>query len=217
MRIRTLLSAADLQKIRGVTELSESTHAGEIVPYLVERVDGHHEARWRGATFAALLMSLLAGALHRYGGFWGGDGVLWITLPTIVGAALGYLLAGFASIGRLLLDAEVIDRRVQLRAEAAFLEEEVFRTRDRTGILIFLAVYERRAVILADAAIHHAVPRETWPGMVDRLVSGIRDGKAVDALCECIRECGEILQRHKVLRKPDDRNELNNSLRIRER
>ena len=138
-------------------------------------------------------------------------------LPPIVGASLGYVVAGVPPVGRLLLKPEEIDLRVHNRAKAAFLEEEVFRTRERTGILILVAIYEHRAVILADEAIHDAVPRETWPAVVERLVSGIREGKAVDALCACISECGEILQSHKVLGKPHDRDELDNSLRIRER
>ena len=61
--------------------------------------------------------------------------------------------------------------------------EEVFKTRDRTGILIFLALFEHRAVILADEGIHRAVPREEWQALVDELVAGIRAGRGVAALC----------------------------------
>lgn len=217
MSIRALFSEADLGKIEEATVRAESSNAGEIVPYLVERVDDHDEARWRGATFGALLMALAAGALHQYGGYWGGAGVFWITLPAIFGASLGYLLASIPVIGRFLLSDDDIDQRVQRRAEAAFLEEEVFNTANRTGILVFLAVYEHRAVILADAGIHRQVPEEVWPDLVDKLVKGIQDGRAADTLCEVIGDCGEILQRHKVHRKPDDSDELSNSLRIRER
>lgn len=216
MSVSTLFSDTDLDKIREAIARAESGNAGEIVPYLVGRVDDHDEARWRGATLCALLMALLAGAVYHYAGFWGAAGVLWITLPAMIGAGLGYMLAGLPIVGRALLTSDDIDRRVQLRAESAFLEESLFSTRGGTGILIFIAIYEHRAVILADEGINRAVPVGMWQELVDDLVSGIHDGRPVDALCDAIEHCARVLQEHHVEKRPDDRNELIDGLRIRE-
>ena len=41
-----------------------------------------------------------------------------------------------------------------LVAMAAFVEEEVFSTRDRTGILLFLSLFEHRVVVLGDSGIN---------------------------------------------------------------
>ena len=211
-----MLSEADLGKVREATARAESSNAGEIVPYLVGRVDDHDEARWRGATLCALMAALVAGVVHSYSGLWLSFSLVWITLPTIIGAGLGYMLAGLPVIGRALLTGDDIDRRVKWRAEAAFLEEEVFRTRDRTGILIFLAIYEHRALILADEGINRAVPDGLWQSLVDDLVMGIREGRAVDALCDTIERCGHVLQEYDVEKRADDKDELINGLRIRE-
>ena len=211
-----MLSEADLGKVREATARAESSNAGEIVPYLVGRVDDHDEARWRGATLCALMAALVAGVVHSYSGLWLSFSLVWITLPTIIGAGLGYMLAGLPVIGRALLTGDDIDRRVKWRAEAAFLEEEVFRTRDRTGILIFLAIYEHRALILADEGINRAVPDGLWQSLVDDLVMGIREGRAVDALCDTIERCGQVLQEYDVEKRADDKDELINGLRIRE-
>jgi putative membrane protein len=173
--------------------------------------------RWRGATTGALLGALAAGLMHFLGGFWGGSGVWWITLPAVVGSSLGWLAASAASIGRWLVPEDQIERAVQLRAEAAFLEEEIFNTRDRTGILVFLALFEHRAVILADEGIHRAVPQHEWQALVDALVEGIRSGRGVEALCEVIGRAGALLDRFEVERRPDDADELSNVPRLRER
>jgi putative membrane protein len=143
--------------------------------------------------------------------------VWWITLPTVVGAGLGWLAASAASVGRWLLPEDQIERAVQLRAEAAFLEEEVFNTRDRTGILVLLALFEHRAVILADEGIHRAVPQDEWQALVDALVQGIRSGRDVEALCEVIGRAGALLDRFEVERRPDDADELSNAPRLRDR
>ena len=216
MSVSTLFSDTDLDKIREAIARAESGNAGEIVPYLVGRVDDYDEARWRGAILCALLMALLAGAAYHYAAFWGGAEALWITLPAMIGAGLGYMLAGLPIIGRVLLMSDAIDRRVQWRAESAFLEESLFSTRERTGILIFIAIYEHRAVILADEGINQAVPVGMWQELVDDLVNGIHDGRPVEALCDAIEHCARVLQEHHVEKRPDDRNELIDGLRIRE-
>jgi len=217
MKALDLFTDADLEAIRLATAAAEKRTAGEIVPYIVERVDDHDEARWLASTLGALLAALLAGAVHGLGGFWGGAGVWWITLPAIAGGGLGYLLAGFDAIGRRLIPADHLDRRVRLRAEAAFLEEEIFKTRDRTGILIFLALFEHRAVVLADEGINRSVPQEEWQQVIDDLVAGIKNRQASEALEEAIGQCGELLAQHNVERRPDDEDELDDAPRIKRR
>ena len=158
MGSRAIFSETDLEAIRRATAAGERRSGGEIVPYIVERVVGADEVRWSGATLGALGAALVAGLVHAFGDYWGGFGVWWITLPTIVGAGAGYFVAGLDAVGRRLIPEDRVDRAVEMRARVAFLEEEVFATRDRTGILVFLALFERRAVILADSGIHRSVP-----------------------------------------------------------
>jgi putative membrane protein len=99
----------------------------------------------------------------------------------------------------------------------AFLEEEIFRTRERTGILIFLSLFEHRVVILGDEGINRRVEKEEWEGIVDDLVSGIRAGETVEGLVEAITRCGELLERRGVAIREDDADELRDHLRSRER
>lgn len=212
------LSADDLEAVRSAAATAERRTAGEIVVVVARRVDDHPEARYRAATFGALAGALAAGLVHWLGGFWVTAGVLWITLPAVAGAAAGYLATALVpSLARRLLDADVVERRVRVRAEAAFLQEEVFATRDRTGVLVFLALFERRAVILADAGIHAKVEEGVWERLVDGLVAGARAIKTAAALVETVERCGEVLERHGVERRPDDRNELGDAPRIVER
>jgi len=217
MRPRTLFSQADLEAISKATAIGESRTAGEIVPYIVERVVDLDTARWRGAVLGALGAALTAGLANAFGDFWGGFGLWWITLPAVVGAGLGFLVAGFDAVGRRLIPDDQIDRWVHLRAEAAFLEEEIFATRDRTGILIFLALFEHRAVILADEGIHRSVPKGEWQHLVDDLITGIKAGRAAGALVEAIARCGGLFEQFEVDRRPDDEDELPDAPRIRER
>jgi putative membrane protein len=217
MRINELFSEDDLRSIREATTAAESRTGGEIVPYIVERVLDNDEARWRGAALGALGAALVAGLVNALGGFWGGYGVWWITLPAVIGSGLGYVLAGIDVVGRRLIPVDQLERGARLRAESAFLEEEVFNTRDRTGILVFLALFEHQAVILADEGIHRRVPKDEWLHLVDDLVAGIKAGRAPEALSETVTRCGNVLERYGVKLRPDDEDELSDAPRIRER
>ena len=103
--------------------------------------------------------------------------------------------------------------RVERRAAAAFLEQEVFKTRRRTGILLFLSLFERRVMVLGDSGIHQKVQEGEWDGVVRQVVQGIRGGHTGDALVAAIRECGSLLERHGLMREAGDADELSDELR----
>ncbi len=208
----------ELERIGEAARAAEQRTSGEVVAYLVNRVDEYDEAVWKGAALGALGAAAAGGFGHWLGGFWGGSVLLWMTLPAFAGAAAGFLLATYVpAVERRLIDAESLERRVRLRAESAFLDEEVFDTRDRTGILIFLALFEHRAVILADSGIHQKVDESEWQALVTSLVDGIRAERTVDALVDTIGRCGDLLEERGVARRPDDIDELANAPRLKDR
>ena len=206
-------SPADLEAIRTAVQEAEGRTSGEIVPYVVERSDEYPTAAWKGAALGALLGPMAALALHRWTDLWGWPLGLWIALPAPLGGAIGYLLALLHPVRRWMTGEPTLDARARRRATAAFLEAEVFRTQERTGILLFVSLFERRVVLLADSGIHQKVEGTAWEEITRRLARGIREGRPGPAMVEAIRACGELLERHGVERRADDRDELANELR----
>ncbi|HEX7183166.1 MAG TPA: hypothetical protein VF756_15100 [Thermoanaerobaculia bacterium] len=212
--LHKLFTDADLEAVRAAVREAEARTAGEIVPYVVAASDVYANALWKGAAFGALVGPLIALAVYHLEELWGTHLNLWVSLPAAAGAAAGYLLAALIPIvRRWLAGDEILDLRTRQRAEMAFLEQEVFRTRDRTGILIFLSLFEHRVVVLGDSGINQQVEQRQWEGIVADLVTGIRAGRPGAALVEAIRQCGELLERHGVALQPGDRNELPDELR----
>jgi putative membrane protein len=206
-------SPADLEAIQTAVREAEARTSGEIVPYVVERSDEYPTAAWKGAALGALLGPMVALAFHRWTDLWGWPLGIWIALPAPLGGALGYLLALLGPVRRWMAGEPTLDTRARRRAAAAFLEAEVFRTRERTGILLFVSLFERRVVLLADSGIHQKVDDTAWEEITRRLARGIREGRPGPAMIEAIRACGELLERHGVERQADDQDELTNELR----
>ncbi|HLA78012.1 MAG TPA: hypothetical protein VJU18_10575 [Vicinamibacteria bacterium] len=208
MSVDSLLSPADREAIAAAVQEAEQKTSGEIVVSVVAASDQYTHAQWKGAALGALLLVLTAAAVHDLGGYWGGPLPLWMTLPAAGGLAMGYVLASLPALRRLLASPEVVARRVDARAAQAFLDAEVFRTRERTGILLFVSLFEHRVVVLGDSGIKARVAQQEWESIVAGVVRGMREGRPAAALIEGIRLSGELLERHGVRRGPDDVNEL---------
>jgi len=215
-RLDSTFSPDDLAAIAAAVRDVESRSPGEVVPYAADRSDAYPEAAWTTATLGALLGGLAAAMAH---GMLGGaleEPAVWLASPPIVGAALGYLLGAVWPALRIhLVHADVVEHRVRQRAFAAFVEQEVFRTEARTGILLFLSLLERRVIVLADTGIAARVPQQEWDAIVAGVVAGMRRGQPGPALAEAIRRCGDLLAAHDLQRRPDDRDELPDELRRR--
>ena len=93
-------------------------------------------------------------------------------------------------------------------AAAAFVRGEVFATRERTGILVFLALLEHRVVVLGDAGINERVQPEEWQAIANDIVAGIRRSRPAAALAAGIEACGRLLAERGVPQVEEDVNEL---------
>lgn len=215
---RRFFSEADLGAVSEAAREAELRTSGEIIPYVVGACDDYDEAGWKAAVFGALAGAVGGFAAHYIGGFWGGSTVQWVVGPALVIALGGFLLCRWVpAVRRSFVRDEILDLRARRRAATAFLDEEVFSTRDRTGVLIFVAIFERRVVVLGDAGINAAVPEGAWERVVEDMVAGIRRGEPARALVDAIVECGRLLEEHRVEIRTDDTDELPNELRLRER
>jgi putative membrane protein len=214
MTIDRLFGPAEREEIARAVREAEARTAGEIVVSVVPRCDAYANALWKGATLGALAAAVAAAVVRALTDLWIGWLPAWLALPAAGGAAAGYLLALAPAVRRWLVTAEVLDERAQEEAAVEFLRAEVFRTRDRTGILLFLALFERRVVVLGDAGINARVAAGEWESIVADVVAGIRAGRPAAAVVEAVRRCGELLERRGVARAADDRDELPDAPRL---
>jgi putative membrane protein len=90
-----------------------------------------------------------------------------------------------------------------------FYTKGLYRTRDETGVLVLISVFERRVWILADRGINVKVPERQWDDIVKMITVGIKQKRSADAICEAVKKIGELLKTHFPI-KPDDTDELKN-------
>jgi putative membrane protein len=108
-----------------------------------------------------------------------------------------------------------LDTQVAMRAEIEYFEAGLTGTRDSIGILLFVSLIERRAVVLADQGIVAKLPSETWDQVCKILVEGSKRKNMEQAFVDAINTCANLLAPH-FPRKDNDQNELKDQLIIKE-
>lgn len=206
----TFLSEADHGRIRSAVAAAEKKTAGEIVCMVVSSSYHYPLANVLGATAAALPMSLLG--THFLGAWlWIGSQNMWLFLGlfTICFVLFHWALDRVPGLKRRFISRREIDEEVEEAAINAFFRQGLYRTRDASGVLLFISVFEHKVWLLADRGIHEKVPQAEWDALVSRVTRGIREGQRTDAICSAIAAIGRRLESHFPV-KPDDTDELEN-------
>lgn len=217
--MKTLFTEAEHQRLQEAVAAAEGRTSGEIVPYIVPASSRYRHVVWKGASFGAVVSLALVMLFFQ---FYQGWGFAW--LHTEWGAALVALVAGsigavvtayMPAVRRLLVGEGAMIDATHRRAMQAFVEEEVFNTRERTGILLFVSLFEHRIEVLGDSGINQQVSADDWVDVVDSIRAGIKQGELAKGLIEAINRCGALLEQSGVEIRPDDTNELPDSVRLR--
>ncbi|MCK5913191.1 MAG: TPM domain-containing protein [Desulfuromusa sp.] len=197
-------SKEEQEKIEAAVKAAEEKTSGEIVPMVVESSHEYPRAELIGGGTLALALGLIISWAF------GGESIWWF-LPIFIVAFFVFqqLIRNLPDIKRKLIHPDELTAEVKEKALVSFIEQGLHETRDRTGILILISLFEHRVQVLADSGINEKVPEHTWEEIVDTIIAGLKSGDACTATCQAIERCGELLQEH-FPRKHDDTDELPN-------
>jgi len=219
MSFKQKFSDNDLQRIKSAVKEAEDKISGEIVPVIVEKSGLYNIASYKGGMIGAAMGFIFMIILDRYVLVDAANTLyydpVFIFIVVILAGVIGGVLPNFSKpVMRSLVSQQHFDHATRQRAENAFLEEEVFNTRHRTGIMIFISFFEHEVIVLADRGISKVVEQKVWDRIVSDLVTAIRGGKIVEGLETSIKKCGEVLLEKGFYKTEDDINELRDDLRI---
>lgn len=184
-----LISEADEHRIAEAISEAERKTSGEIVAVLAAESSTYLYAPFLWAALVALTLPLIL----ILGTWWPAS---WIYLAQLGAFAVVLTLTLPRPIRYVLVPQSVKRARVRKRSLEQFLVQNLHTTEGRTGVLIFVSAAERRAEIVADAAIKTCVPKDTWQGIVDRLTAAFAEGRHVEGFVAAIEDVGSHLAKH---------------------
>lgn len=219
MILRKKFTEDDFARIKKAVKNAEEKISGEIVPVIVDRSGVYTISNYKSAITFGLISFVVMILLDRYVIYDAAHTLyydpMFIFSIVLLAGALGYIIPNMSpALKRFFIKQAHLDETTRQRAENAFLEEEVFNTRHRTGIMIFISFFEHEVIIMADRGISKVVEQTEWDHMVADLISHIRQGKVIEGIEAGVKRCGEVLLEKGFLKTQDDINELRDDLRI---
>ncbi|MEO8415669.1 MAG: TPM domain-containing protein [Ginsengibacter sp.] len=94
------------------------------------------------------------------------------------------------------------------RAREIFAELKMENTKDRNGVLFYVALQDRQLAIFADSGIHKAVGEQYWKDIVSHILLFFNKENYALGIKECITKIGEALQSNFPYDAETDKNEL---------
>lgn len=97
------------------------------------------------------------------------------------------------------------------RAAWHFMQMGMQATKDRTGVLVYVAVKSRKLAVIGDCGINAVVKPGFWDEAKDCMLVQLRQGHLSQAVVDGVLMVGEVLRQHFPI-QPDDKDELPNDV-----
>lgn len=101
---------------------------------------------------------------------------------------------------------EVLDCAAQV-----FADLKMHKTAQRNGVLIYVALQDKKLAILGDAGINAKVADNFWDEIKNRMINRFKAGQICEGVCEAVLEAGQQLKKYFPY-QADDVNELSDEI-----
>lgn len=210
-------SQEDKDKIKEAVASLENATSGELVLYFARKSDSYPGAGWKFSAMIGISVAFIIGLLSYLWMLpaWLTPLVISITIFCLM--VLAYILAIFIPNLRLSLSSShVVSHRVLTKARDIFLQEEIFKTNNRIGILIYISELEEKVFVLGDSGINSKITKEDWKHIVDTIVLGIKHKQTAQGIVNAVAICQDLLLKHGFNNVEKSNNELSDEIRIEE-
>ena len=174
------LSEQDQNIVRSRAAAFEARTGAQVLAVVAERCDAYPELPWKAFALCAAI-----GALALFVQIAAGGAAHPLAAPAVpLGAgAAGALAAGFVpSWARLFLDRRRREAEALQHAQALFLRNELFATRERVGILLLVSLFERQVVILPDTGVAERIGQGELERIIASMGGPLAAGRTAEAL-----------------------------------
>ncbi|MBU4185289.1 MAG: hypothetical protein KKI12_09695 [Proteobacteria bacterium] len=208
MKAETFFTQAEKESISSAIREVETKTDGEVAVMVVDKSDDYPEGQILAGVFIGVLLALIVTEF-----FWGDSIWVFVPIALFLSALCMWAVNYMPVVKRFFTPNARLEIQVQDRALTSFYEKGLYKTRNETGVLFFISLFEHKVWVLADKGIYEKIRQETLQEYARDIALGIKTGKAAEILCREIQNVGEILAKHFPV-KPDDINELSDEVII---
>ena len=203
MAERDFFESEARKRVGAAVEDIESGTSAEVV-VTVRRRAGHYRQTdlYAGAGLALVMLVFLLFDEHPFD-------VRWMPVDVLVAFFIGAVVtSNTPALRRLLTSPRVLAESARTAARAAFYDLGISRTTGRTGILVFVSMFERRVIVVGDVAIDPKTLGPEWQVMEGALQGSLAPPDLERFLAAMVTMKTPLARALPI--QPDDVNELPN-------
>jgi putative membrane protein len=218
--IQQLFDTEQRSKVEKSVAQAEALTSCEIVPVIASSSGRYDRAAdifglWLTTIVACLAWWFFPRILNSSGS-WGGVPAALPLLALIASMVAAFIVGAYLGskldwVRQLFTPQKQMRKEVSDRARQAFFDQRVHHTSSESGILIYVSLLERTAVIIGDRQVMETLGQPFLDELCKLLIDDLHRGSIADALCHVIHEAGERLSMP-FPRHSNDINELQNTL-----
>lgn len=186
--VQQLFSEADQQQIKNAVAAAESITSAEIVPVIEDASYDYPRAELLGALALSLAVSLFFVVTFKDESLW------WFLFSFLI--CFPCCLPIFRQntiFKRIFIHPQELKEECDERARIVFLEHGIAETEGRNGVLIFISLFERKVVVLADKESVAVIDQQEWDKLLQPIIQGMKTGLVTEGLCHSIELAGAVL------------------------
>ncbi len=178
-----------------ITQAERRTRA-QIVLAVVERSDTYPELPWKAFALGASLAGLAVLVLGFMVPHWTSHAGMFPAMAGMlaIGGTCALLTVFVPGFARLFLSGYRSDVEVRQYAQSLFLQQELFATAERTGILFLVSLFEGRAVLLPDSGLTGRLTEEAMQFVVGPMTPSFMRSGTGHALQEGLERLCRVLK-----------------------
>jgi putative membrane protein len=209
-----LLTGEQIASVDAAIAHAEKNTSGEIIAVLAERSSAYWHAPYEAGLWCAgiaILFATIGSLVSGHG--WPLWYIGWYVAISVGGFLIGFFATRFDDIERLFADKAIMRAECEERAHRLFVEYGLFRTKARTGVLLYVSLFERTVIVLGDSAISAKLGPADYTMIVDGVIKFIQRGQLADGIIDGIDSLGTHLAAH-FPKGENDENELPDKLYV---
>jgi putative membrane protein len=182
-------------RIQSAIEQIEARTGVQVLAEVIGKADHYPEAPWKAFALAASLASLVVAIQAALDPPWIAPVQAAIYAIAVLGAGAAAALATvlMPPLARILVPSARLEDEVEQYARACFLERGIFNTRERTGILVLVSLFERKVAILPDTGLAARLPAGALAAVVAQMRPQLSRGARFAALSAGLAALEEAL------------------------
>ncbi len=121
---------------------------------------------------------------------------LFMMVVMCVVFVLAFLFANLPFMDRLIVKRRLMNRFVYSKALKQFVVSDVYSTKKRTGVLIFVSILERNVQVVCDKGVLECSEQSEWDKIAGELAIGFKQKSPTDSIVAAVEKCGAIFKKN---------------------